>query len=70
MVLEVEEHSPAAHAGLQLGDVVLGVGSVAAETVHDLFGALSDLRGSAQTTARVLRGEAVCELPLTLGTRP
>ncbi len=70
MVLEVEEQSPAAHAGLQLGDVVLGVGSVAAETVHDLFGALSDLRAGAQTTARVLRGEAVHELPLTLGTRP
>lgn len=70
MVLEVEEQSPAARAGLLLGDVVLGVGSASTENVHDLFAALSDLRAGTQTTARVLRGDAVHALPLTLGTRP
>jgi S1-C subfamily serine protease len=70
MVLEVEEQSPAARGGLMLGDVVLRIGAVSTQHVRDLFGALSDLRPGAQATAQVLRGDAVRELPITVGARP
>lgn len=70
LVVEVEDDSPAARAGLTLGDVVLAFGGVPVEHIADLFAALADARPAAAVTARTLRGSDVRDVVVTVGTRP
>jgi S1-C subfamily serine protease len=66
-VLEVVEGSPAAAAGLRRGDLVIGAGSVAVETLDDVVRAMV-LGHPAEITAEVLRRDE--RLTLRLRPRP
>ncbi len=70
MVVEVEDDSPAASAGVTLGDVVLGLNGNPTERIADLFGALADAGAGTATKLRVLRGGGVQEIGVTIGARP
>lgn len=69
LVFTVEPDSPADRAGLYVSDLLVGLDDQPVRTLEDLLALLSgDLVGRT-VTARVLRGEAVKALPLTIGER-
>jgi S1-C subfamily serine protease len=56
LVLSVEEGSPAARAGLRVGDVILRCGETVIASVEDLHRHLTDERVAVPTTVGILRG--------------
>ena len=70
LVVDVEDASPAAHAGLALGDVILTMGGARTEQLGDLFGALVDAGVGGAVSAHILRAGKAVELSITVGARP
>jgi serine protease Do len=66
-VIRVEEGSPAARAGLQLGDVIVGIGGQAAPTVNGLQAQLARLEPGSRVELRVVRYGRELTLPIELG---
>jgi S1-C subfamily serine protease len=69
LVSAVEPESPAAVAGLGLGDALLSVGGVPLAEPGDLLAALEEDRIGLTLPVRLVRAGEVRELPLTLGAR-
>lgn len=70
VVTEVESDSPAQKAGLQAGDVLIGIDG---DTMKDGYAAMNRIAGmkpGAKATLDVLRNGKKLELPVTIGTRP
>lgn len=70
LVMGIETDGPAEKAGLLVGDILVALGGV---RVHDPMDVLSIVNGNGMgttLTARVVRGGALHELPVTLGARP
>ena len=69
LITEVEAGSPADHAGLLLGDVLMEVDGEAVADMEGLMAALSEERAGKAVTVRVLRAGQTRETELTLGER-
>ena len=69
LITEVEGDSPAARAGLAVGDLLLALDGIAVGHTSDLLPLLEEERIGEQARARIARGGAVREVPLTVGAR-
>jgi S1-C subfamily serine protease len=65
LVRGVEDGSPAATAGVQIGDLLVGLGDQDLDSVDALFAAL-DANSGNEAALRVVRGIEELELPVTL----
>ncbi len=70
LVVGVTAGSPAANAGMLIGDIVLEFDRQTIESPEDLLDLLVGDRIGRSVTLRVLRGGAAAELPVTVGERP
>ena len=70
LVVEVTERSPAAAAGIKIGDVLVAVGDRQLDSLADLVEALRDRRIGEGTDIEVDRSGQRARLRLTLGQRP
>jgi S1-C subfamily serine protease len=70
LVMGVADGSPAATAGILVGDVVVAYGGQAVTAPEDLLDLLSGQAIGAATPLRVLRGGVVADVPVTVGERP
>ncbi|HEV2529522.1 MAG TPA: trypsin-like peptidase domain-containing protein [Thermomicrobiales bacterium] len=70
MVVHVEQNGPSAGAGLVLGDVLLAIGGQAVSDAESLQRQLGPETVGHAVQVRLLRGGAVTEIPVTVGTRP
>ena len=70
LVAGVTAGSPAASAGLLVGDVLLNFDGHAVESPEDLLDLLVGDRVGRRVTIRVLRGGTVTQLTVTVGERP
>ena len=66
-ILSVEPGSPAAEAGLELGDVIVGVGDEEVGTVSDLQAILAGLEPGSTAELRVIRYGEAMTIPVRLG---
>lgn len=66
----VEPGSPAATAGLQQGDVIIGIAEQDVDSPADLYSVLRDRRPGDQVDVTVVRGGNEQTLTVTLGQRP
>ena len=70
-VQQVSPGSPAAQAGVQPGDVIVGIGDVAVHSQKDLQNALTTrYKPGDQVPLRINRGGSELTVQVTLGTRP
>jgi S1-C subfamily serine protease len=69
LLTAVEDDSPAARAGLLVGDVLLAFDGSAVGHMGDLLPLLEEERIGDQARLRVARGGTVKELQLTIGAR-
>jgi S1-C subfamily serine protease len=70
IVVEVQPGSPAAAAGLSIGDVIVSLGASRIADPTDLKSALRPDRVGESVTASVLRGGEPKDLEVTVGERP
>ena len=70
LVVGVTAGSPAAAAGLLVGDVLLALDGQPISSPEDLLDLLVGDRVGRTVTLRVLRGRSVTEVPVTIGERP
>jgi S1-C subfamily serine protease len=70
VVVEVQTESPAAAAGLSLGDVIVALGGMRITDPNDLKSALRPDKVGERITASVLRGGEPRDLQVTVGERP
>ena len=70
LIVSVETDSPAAHAGLVVGDVLLGIEGTPTTRAEELQAALGAERVGATVKLQLLRGGAPHEVSATLGERP
>jgi S1-C subfamily serine protease len=71
VVQQVTPGSPAAQAGAQPGDVIVGIGDVAVHSQKDLQNALTTrYKPGDQVPLRINRGGSELTVQVTLGTRP
>jgi len=70
IVVEVQPESPAAAAGVSIGDVIVSLGAHRISDPTDLKAALRPDRVGERITASILRGGEPRELPVTVGERP
>jgi S1-C subfamily serine protease len=70
LVAGVAAGSPAAHAGMLVGDVVLAFDHQPIDSPEELLDALLDDKIGRQASLRVLRGGAVLDVTVTVGARP
>jgi serine protease DegQ len=70
VVLSVVEGGPAARAGLQPGDVILGMDDAEIATVEDLFAELRQRRPGSQARLTISRDGRQQEVTVTLAERP
>ena len=70
LVARVEPDSPAARAGILLGDAILSVGEERLQDPGELWALLAEDRIGEAVTLRVLRGGAPREVQVTVGVRP
>lgn len=61
----VSEGKPAAAAGLQKDDVIIGIGEHAVADIYGYMAALGKFNPGDETTVRVMRGEKELEFPLS-----
>ena len=69
LVSAVEDGSPAARAGLSVGDLLLALDGVPLREVGDLLPLLDEERIGQVAQARLARGGAIREVELTIGAR-
>jgi serine protease Do len=69
LVALVELESPAARAGLMLGDVLLGIAERSLHQQEDLLAYLSEMNAGSAVNLRIWRGGQPQELSVTLGER-
>jgi S1-C subfamily serine protease len=70
LVTAVTSGSPAARAGLLIGDVILALDAHPVESPEDLLDLLSGDRVGRSATIHVLRGGAAQDIVVTVGERP
>ena len=70
LVVSVTAGSPAATAGILVGDLILDLDGEAMESPEDLLDRLLGDRVGRQVAIRVLRGGKATEFPVTIGERP
>lgn len=70
LVDQLRPDSPAARAGLRVGDVILEVDAAPARTVDDIIGAISDRKKGDVVAVRVERGRAPVSLQIKLDSDP
>lgn len=70
LIVSVETDSPAAHAGLVVGDVLLGSEGTPITRAEELQAALGPERVGVTVKLQLLRGGAPHEVSATLGERP
>jgi len=70
LVREVIPNSPAARAGLQVGDVITGINDVPVDADHPLTMVLSDFKPGQRVTLKIWRAGQTRTLDLTLGEHP
>jgi serine protease DegQ len=70
VVLDVVGGSPAAEAGIEPGDVIVGIDEARIETVEDLFGELRQRRPGTQARLTIIRDGQSQEVTVTLADRP
>jgi S1-C subfamily serine protease len=70
IVVEVQAESPAARAGLLIGDIIVSVGGTAITGPSDLRAVLRPDRVGEAVTVTVLRGGQARDLTVTVGERP
>jgi S1-C subfamily serine protease len=70
LVIRVTSGSPAANAGMLVGDLLLDFDGHAIRTPEDLLDLLAGDRVGRAIGARVVRGNAVIELNVTIAERP
>ena len=66
LVLKVEEDSPAAEAGIERGDVIVGIDGEPVESHEDLVETLEDHEGGDEVAVEILRDRKTRELTATL----
>jgi serine protease Do len=66
-VIHVQQGGPAERAGVELGDVVVGIGGIDVATVSDLQAALAALEPGTTFPLRIVRYGRAMELPVQLG---
>ena len=64
-VMEVQRGTPAHQAGVQVGDIIVGIDGVDVSNVDELQRVLDDTRIAKTTVARVLRGNQKLHLQIT-----
>ncbi|MEM7697547.1 MAG: M28 family peptidase [Verrucomicrobiota bacterium] len=65
----VAEKGPAGLAGVEGGDVIVGLGEREILNIYDYTDAMADLKVGEATAIRVMRGDEVLELEITPGSR-
>lgn len=70
LIVSVEPGSPAAAAGLTLGDTIVGMGDAAVQNHDDLLAALSGDRVGQAAPVKLLRGGKTETVDVTIGERP
>jgi membrane-associated protease RseP (regulator of RpoE activity) len=70
LVDQLRPDSPAARAGLRVGDVILEVDAAPARSVHDIIEAIADRKRGDLVPLRVVRGKAIVALEVKLDTDP
>jgi S1-C subfamily serine protease len=70
LVVSVTPGSPAAEAGVLVGDIIEAFDGQPVESPEDLLDLLLGDRVGRQLTLRVVRGGTAAELPVTVGERP
>jgi putative serine protease PepD len=68
LVDSVAPDSPAESAGLQAGDIIVGIGGDRIATMEDMFLAIRSHQIGDDVTVDVVRGEETLELDVTLGS--
>ncbi len=66
-VVSIEAISPAAKAGIELGDVIVGIAGDAVSSVSDLQAALASLEPGSTVTLDVVRYGRAMQIPVELG---
>lgn len=69
LVLWIEGDSPAANAGVLIGDILIGVGGIALGASDDLFAALGSDTVGQTLSLEVIRGGQALSLKVTVGDR-
>ena len=70
LVVHVAPDSPAEHAGVVVGDVIVGVEGKPVNDLDDLLALLVAERVGTSAGLRVVRGGTLVEVPVTIGARP
>jgi S1-C subfamily serine protease len=70
LIMNVTDKSPAAAAGILVGDVLFELEGRAIDSPDDLLDRLSTLGAGSQASARLLRGATIVDATLTIGERP
>jgi S1-C subfamily serine protease len=70
IVVDVHPGSPAAHAGLLIGDVVVALAGAPITTPLDVKAVLRPSRVGVSVVASIVRGGEAREVPVTIGERP
>lgn len=70
LVREVVPDSPADRAGLQVGDIIMGINDVPVDADHPLVMVLSDFKPGEKVTLKVWRAGQTRTISLTLGEHP
>jgi S1-C subfamily serine protease len=69
LIVDVKEGSPAANAGLLVGDVIVAFDGQPVEAPEDLLELLVGDRVGKEVAIRILRGDTVKEVRVTIGER-
>ena len=69
LLASVEQDTPAARAGLMLGDTIVSMGAQPVRHLDDLLGLLNDERSGPTVPVQIVRGGQLQELAVTIGER-
>jgi S1-C subfamily serine protease len=70
VVVDVQPQSPAASAGLLIGDIVIAMAGTPIREPEDLHGALRPERVGQRAVASIMRGGELRDVEVTVGERP